>query len=73
MTTNRLEDLRFEADVLRHADGSIDISAHGHRAQEERLAAMHESIRDLYQAVRSVVPSFARQPAPKQTLSSKVC
>jgi len=71
MTSNRLEGLGVELEALRHADGSIDIAVLGRIAHEQRLAAMHASIRDFYNAVRSFVPG--REPAPAQRFSSKVC
>jgi len=73
MTSNRLEGLRFENGVLRHADGSIDIAAYGRRARGQRLAALHGAFRDLYTAVRGVATTPAREPARKPTLSSKPC
>lgn len=74
MTSNRLEGLRFENGVLRHADGSIDIAAYGRQARGQRLAALHAAFRDLYNALRGiVVPATPREPACKQTLSSKPC
>ncbi|MFZ5735120.1 MAG: hypothetical protein ACOY4O_20505 [Pseudomonadota bacterium] len=73
MTSNQLEGLGFESGVLRHADGSIDIAAYGRIAHEERLAAMHEAVRDLYKAVLGWTPGFERRSAPKPTLSSSAC
>ncbi len=71
MTSDRLEGLGVELDAFRHADGSIDIAVLGRVAHEQRLTAMHASIRDFYNAVRSFVPG--RELAPKQTLSGKPC
>lgn len=74
MTSNRLDDLRFESSgLLRHPDGGVDIAAYRRIAHAERLAAMHGWARDLYDALRGLIQGFERRAAPKQTLSSSTC